>query len=204
MENKIIISNDFENVKNQLKAKYKNIRFFGAENLLIEEAKSVIYEAFLAEYEPKNIVIIAKKIQQEAQNALLKVLEEPPNNVFFTIVVPSKNVLLPTIISRLMIENHFTPRERVKYEVDLFRLDLKSINAFIKKYSELKNFDKFSSLELAGLVNSVICDAIDAGINFSFKELEYLRKLSAIVALNTPAEAVLTPLLLLIMKKTTR
>lgn len=204
MENKIIISNDFENVKNQLKAKYKNIRFFGAENLLIEEAKSVIYEAFLAEYEPKNIVIIAKKIQQEAQNALLKVLEEPPNNVFFTIVVPSKNVLLPTIISRLMIENHFTPKERVKYEVDLFRLDLKSINAFIKKYSELKNFDKFSSLELAGLVNSVICDAIDAGINFSFKELEYLRKLSAIAALNTPAEAVLTPLLLLIMKKTTR
>ena len=203
MKSKIIISNDFDAAKNELKAKHKNIRFFVAENLLIDEVRQIIYEAFLAEREPKNIVIMAQKIKEEAQNALLKVLEEPPNNVFFTIVVPSKNVLLATIISRLIIENHFTPKERVKYEVDILKLDLKNINAFVKKYAELRSFDKFTALELTELVNSIICDAIDAGINFSFKELEYLRKLNAISALNTPAQAVLTPLLLLIMKKTT-
>ena len=39
-----------------------------------------------------------------AFNALLKTLEEPPKNIKFLIVVPSKNLLLPTIKSRLICE----------------------------------------------------------------------------------------------------
>ncbi len=38
----------------------------------------------------------------EAQNALLKVLEEPPKDTFFVLCVPHAEVLLPTVRSRLM------------------------------------------------------------------------------------------------------
>lgn len=204
MQSKIIISNDFDTTKSRLKQECKNIRFYEYDSLSIDNAKEIITQAYIAEYEPKNIVIIAKKFENAAQNALLKVLEEPPNNIFFTIIAPSKNVLLATIISRLMLENHFVAKQRVKYKLDLFKLDLRLINAFVRNYLELKAYGKFTALELSELVSSIICDAIDNGTRFNSKELEYLRKLSAIAALNAPLEAVLTPLLLLIMEKTKR
>lgn len=39
----------------------------------------------------------------EAQNSLLKILEEPPENTFILLVVSTKNTLLPTVISRCKI-----------------------------------------------------------------------------------------------------
>lgn len=197
MDHKIIISNDFESIKASFAS--KNSRIFENSTFLLDDAKAVINEAYIAEKDEKNIVIFAKKIQQEAQNSLLKILEEPPRNIVFTIVVPSKNVLLPTICSRLMIENHLSKKERIKYELDLRRLDLRTISEFIRSKSEGAN--RLSALELSNLVCSIICDAIDMGINFSASELDYLRKLSTISALNTSPEAVLTPFLLLLMTK---
>lgn len=40
-------------------------------------------------------------IKDEAQNAMLKLLEEPPRNVYIYIVVNNRNLLLPTVLSRL-------------------------------------------------------------------------------------------------------
>lgn len=198
MKNKIIISNDIK------KEDFgKNCRIFEYETMLIEHAKAVIAEAFIAEYEEKNIVIIAKKIQNEAQNALLKILEEPPKNIIFTMVVPRKNVLLPTIRSRLMIEYAMKPKPRANHGLDLRRLDFRSACEFIRHNEEQKRLDKLSSLELVDIVNSIVCDAIDLGFNFSQKELEYFKKLSYIASLNTSVSAVLTPLMLLILQKNT-
>jgi DNA polymerase-3 subunit delta' len=42
-------------------------------------------------------------MNEQAQNALLKVLEEPPKNVIFILLVPSKTLLLDTIISRCVL-----------------------------------------------------------------------------------------------------
>ncbi|PJA91076.1 MAG: hypothetical protein CO135_03180 [Candidatus Levybacteria bacterium CG_4_9_14_3_um_filter_35_16] len=44
-----------------------------------------------------------KGISQEAQNSLLKALEEPPANTFIFLIVLNKDVVLPTIISRCKI-----------------------------------------------------------------------------------------------------
>lgn len=198
MKNKIIISN---NIKKEDFG--KNCRIFEYETMLLEHAKAVVTEAFIAEYEEKNIVIIAKKIQNEAQNSLLKILEEPPKNIIFTIIVPRKNVLLPTIRSRLMIEYKMLPKARANHGLDLRRLDFRSACEFIRHNEEQKRLDKLSSLELVDIVNSIVCDAIDLGFNFSQKELEYFKKLSCIATLNTSVSAVLTPLMLLILQKNT-
>lgn len=47
-------------------------------------------------------VIMSEKILREAQNALLKLLEEPAKNTYFIIIVPSVQSLLSTVRSRLI------------------------------------------------------------------------------------------------------
>ena len=51
----------------------------------------------------KIFVISAQGVTREAQNALLKVLEEPPPNTHFFLVTPSFDTLLPTLRSRLFL-----------------------------------------------------------------------------------------------------
>ena len=202
MQNKIIISSDFESIKDEFDG--KNVRIFEYENMLLEDAKDVIAEAYIAEYEQKNIVIMAKKLGAEVQNSLLKILEEPPKNIVFTLIVPSKNTLLPTVRSRLMLEVRSRAKGRCEHGLDLWRIDLKSLGEFVKTQRELKENGKLSALEFSKLVCDIICDALDSGFVFSADELEYFKKLSYISALNTAPEYVLTPLLLLLMKKSKR
>jgi len=66
---------------------------------------------------------------KEAQNALLKTLEEPPGNSLIILTTPHKTELLPTIISRCQLEK-MTRKEGDKPEKD----------AKIKKlYQKLRN-----------------------------------------------------------------
>ncbi len=49
----------------------------------------------------RDFVIVSRSINREAQNALLKILEEPPPTSRFHLVIPSPSLLLPTVLSRL-------------------------------------------------------------------------------------------------------
>ncbi|MBI4802387.1 MAG: DNA polymerase III subunit [Elusimicrobia bacterium] len=53
-------------------------------------------------FSPWKVFIIndAHTLNLNAQNAMLKILEEPPGNAVFVLVAAKKNTLLPTIISR--------------------------------------------------------------------------------------------------------
>lgn len=51
--------------------------------------------------EPQFVVVTASSITREAQNALLKLFEEPVAGVHFFLIVPSFDILLPTLLSRL-------------------------------------------------------------------------------------------------------
>ncbi|NDE68222.1 hypothetical protein EB052_01300, partial [bacterium] len=54
--------------------------------------------------EGKRLIVIEMNFaQHEAQNALLKVLEEPHEGTHFFIVIPSLHILLPTVRSRVMV-----------------------------------------------------------------------------------------------------
>ncbi len=51
----------------------------------------------------KMVVIAATRIFHEAQNALLKLFEEPPQGVVLILSVPSLGQLLPTLLSRVLV-----------------------------------------------------------------------------------------------------
>ena len=50
----------------------------------------------------RRFVIFAESMTEEAQNALLKLFEEPPTDTVFYLVIPSPAILLPTLRSRLI------------------------------------------------------------------------------------------------------
>lgn len=69
----------------------------------IDTVREIIREAGIMPIEAKRKVIVledCEKMSLISQNALLKVLEEPPGSVLFILLVPSAGFLLPTIRSR--------------------------------------------------------------------------------------------------------
>ena len=70
----------------------------------IEEARELRERASLRALGERRIfVVAAPDMNREAQNALLKTLEEPPGNALFIFILPSPETLLPTLRSRMQI-----------------------------------------------------------------------------------------------------
>ncbi len=72
------------------------------ENIKIDEIREIIYGAIESAYSsPKKIFILSgiENIRKESSNALLKILEEPPKDVYFVLLSRSLNII-PTIKSR--------------------------------------------------------------------------------------------------------
>lgn len=76
---------------------------FSYQTLGINEARQL---SSLTKYrtgsEVQIIIITAATITREAQNAMLKLFEEPVSGVHFFLIVPAFSILLPTLRSRLM------------------------------------------------------------------------------------------------------
>ena len=70
----------------------------------VETCRHVCADAFIAPNNGSAKVYVftdADNIQLPAQNSLLKIVEEPPDFVYFIFTASSKDVFLPTIISRV-------------------------------------------------------------------------------------------------------
>ena len=72
----------------------------------IDQIREVQHSAILKPYEGKYRVFIfreASSLSPEASNALLKLLEEPPESVLFILLTSSGESIFPTIISRCQL-----------------------------------------------------------------------------------------------------
>lgn len=75
----------------------------GDKSIAVETVRQITSEIFLKPFHfPKKIYIIkdADKMTVQAQNALLKVFEEPPSYAILILVTSNVSMLLPTILSR--------------------------------------------------------------------------------------------------------
>ena len=73
--------------------------------LTIEDARAISSIAATAAHagDHKVIIIAAARAYHEAQNALLKIFEEPPEGAYLFLILPSLGSLLPTLRSRVQI-----------------------------------------------------------------------------------------------------
>ena len=100
--------------------------------------------------ENKVSLIITKSITHEAQNALLKVLEEPPTGTYLFINLESLGGLLPTFMSRVMVLNPKISKNTDEHSQDagskFLHSDINGKLAIVRALS--KNADKTKMKEL--------------------------------------------------------
>ncbi|BAK73410.1 MULTISPECIES: DNA polymerase III subunit delta' [Arcobacter] len=191
----ILIVNDIESTLNELLTKYplhstRIIKNEEKEEFLIAQATQAIKEAYIASNEKKYIFLCGSTFRKEAQNSLLKILEEPPRNVVFIIITNSKTSLLPTIYSRLPYK--YLKKSLIKFEstLNINKLDLRDI------YNFLKENQKISKQEAKDIVESILLKVNNQKIKLSQKELEFFSKSIKLLELNSRPINVLTTLLL--------
>ena len=161
----------------------------------IEQANKTLKEAYIASNETKYLFLCGATFRVEAQNALLKILEEPPKNIVFILLVSSKNSLLPTIYSRLPYKNLKKVVEKDDIELNIKKLDLKDIYTFIK------NSQKITKDEAINIVETILIKANKENVKLNQKELDIFFKSIKLLELNSKPTTVLTYLLLSILEK---
>lgn len=129
----IIICNDFDSERNYLQNTYsgEELRVFELEELKIDDVHEIIQEAHIATNIDKIIAIFAFNYNHFAQNALLKVLEEPPLHIIFKIHINARNKLIPTIFSRLVVFNKSKKKHTKPLELDITRLTIPMVYKYV-------------------------------------------------------------------------
>ncbi|MDR2904375.1 MAG: hypothetical protein LBU73_00215 [Helicobacteraceae bacterium] len=133
---KLIVSSDLDfalrNVVKTIGDSPHRIYIAQKDNFNIEEARLVIAEAYIASDREKFLICLANGYNIAAQNALLKLLEEPPLNITIYLIAPSKAAFLPTVRSRLPLEVIKAPKRDFERLIDFDNLSLESIYEFLK------------------------------------------------------------------------
>ncbi|MGP1527475.1 MAG: DNA polymerase III subunit delta' [Campylobacter sp.] len=203
MNNQIILTNDYERVKFELIDEFgaNNLRFIERDEILLDDAKEAVREAYIAEKQLKIIVLKGDKFGIEAQNSLLLILEESPKNIAFILVAPAKNIFLPTICSRMFIKTKFNKIAPMQTNLNFTRLTLMEIMQFLDEKIAAERIGEFGKTELKSTISVIFRQSLAQGVKFSEKELELIKKLAVLADLNAKAHSVLTPLLLMIERK---
>jgi DNA polymerase-3 subunit delta' len=189
----ILIGSDIEaeisRLENELKP-YRVVSFY-EENFKIEHAKLVTAEAYISESQTKYIVIGATEFTDVAQNSLLKLLEEPPANIEFIIISPTKSNLLPTVRSRLPLLKTGSSHETEILDINLARIDYKEVFDFLKQHARV------SKNEAKALVEALFYKAtvVDKLI-LSQTQLDNFDKAYRLLDLNSRAQSVFAMLLM--------
>ena len=73
------------------------------DKLMVADSEEIVIESYIKPIFSDKKIFIIRDIDnstESAQNKLLKILEEPPENVYFILTCASENLVLPTIKSR--------------------------------------------------------------------------------------------------------
>ena len=166
---------------------------FAINNSSLEEAKSIVnidlirelkvfFELSSHQKNGKKVAVIydAHQMNLAASNALLKILEEPPNNSIVILTTSNLSNLLPTIKSRSRLESFSKPSydDAIKF--------LKNINK-----EELKSFLQFYNGNPIALINEHVNHPLLMNIIRSLKQgkkfdLSSISKSAGIALINNP------------------
>jgi len=79
------------------------VLFPGEEKVSVDDIRKVRLDAGISPFEAECKIVIfhqAHNLNVQSQNALLKILEEPPKSVYFILTAPSSKLMLQTVDSR--------------------------------------------------------------------------------------------------------
>lgn len=196
----ILIVNDIEESLTSILPYYSKhavrvIRNEEKDEFLLAQANAAIKEAYISSNENKYIFLCGKTFRNEAQNSLLKVLEEPPTNIVFIIMTTSKSSILPTIFSRIPHKYLKTSSIKDEIDIDIAKMDLKEL------YTFLKDKQRVSKNEAKKIVESILFKVNSQKIKLTQNELDVFSKSIKLLDLNSRPINILTTLLLTIINR---
>lgn len=125
----------------------------GSEKTKVDDVRDIVSEAYLATNEADFKVFIledADEYNVQSQNALLKVVEEPPRSVRFILTASSVGAILPTVRSRVCtvsgdvrdIDSIYAEIKKVKPNLD--DAQIKALSYFVEAYekADIKSLDE--------------------------------------------------------------
>ncbi len=195
-KSQILISHDPATIIEELQERYspEQLIIIERDEFKVEDAKEAMQRAYVAANQERFIVLSARKYNIYAQNAMLKILEEPPKRTHFILIVPSKSLLLPTILSRLPLVQ--LEESAVSEAVHFEEFDLEVLYNLTQKAKE------FSKPEAVGVVRGMLEFALRKGYKLSQKELDYFGNAVKLLELNSnPANVFITAGLILLGHK---
>ncbi|MGB5965676.1 MAG: DNA polymerase III subunit delta' [Sulfurimonadaceae bacterium] len=172
---------------------------FVRDDFKIDDSKAVMAEAYIAEEHVKYLILAAKTFNTISQNALLKLLEEPPRNIELILITESKSTLLPTVRSRLKIIKEKSAVVHKELDIKLSNLNLSTLFDFVKAH------DRLSKYEAKALIESLYRRATVADrLILSEKQIEIFERSYRLVELNGRLQTILVTLLMTFLAKAKR
>lgn len=197
----ILITEHFEDRSLEIEQELLPLRCvrFIREDFKIEDAKEVISEAYKSESQTKTLILGAKSFTIPAQNALLKILEEPPPNIAFVLLAPNKSTFLPTVRSRLSLTQEHSEKHYEPMKLVLRTLDLSSMFTWIKEHEKLKKH------EAKELIEHLFYQAAHVeGLALTTAQIEGFDKAFRLIELNARVQSVLVMILMNFLKEVKR
>lgn len=152
---------------------------------------------FAGEY--KVVIIAASRAYHEAQNALLKIFEEPPKGTYLFLIMPSLGGLLPTLRSRVQVLRTMSdiscPTRNVGHDMsdipkvaeEFMKASREERSAMIKKLTSGKDEEerRENRNEAIAIVNGIEAAAYASKSYRSQTSVEYATLLSDIAILRS-------------------
>lgn len=141
------------------------------------------------QYSHKFVVITdAHKTTLEAQNALLKILEEPPKHAILVLEAKNKALLLPTIISRTV-----TVQRLATIKADSNTLISQDLESALETISQVENPEEFLDEQIIALT-SLLTSEHKQNLNQIIKAIESCAETKEMITANVNATFALTSL----------
>ncbi|WP_104638236.1 DNA polymerase III subunit delta' [Helicobacter bizzozeronii] len=122
-----------EGLQGELQGTHPLIDVVAEEELKIEHAQEIKARCILSYAGPKIFIVAAHYFNVFAQNALLKIIEEPPANTRFIVIAKHKHALLPTMLSRLICQDKRTKIAKEPFKLNLATCTLQDIYTYLKE-----------------------------------------------------------------------
>lgn len=197
LQSTIVTSLDLEFAKQAMEQRLSGefVKRHYVDEFKVDDAKEVIREAYIAEERTKYILLSAFSFNIYAQNALLKLLEEPPRNIVFVIIAKSKTSLLPTIRSRMKVEHIEAQKSVYDLGLNINNIGLEELFAFLKTHKSA------SKEELKEIIQATLLNVVKTPhIRLTSSELDMFDKALELAELNARPQHILSYLLLTVLQ----
>lgn len=138
---------------------------FMYDSISISHIRNLSSWAHISLSEGKKVIVIEKadRMLEGARNALLKILEEPPENAVFILTTSKRNSVMPTILSRVRTYN-FTARTNTQSKEIINRVYHDEFEGSIEQYLQLfmaippETIKQYTHTFYKEIVNGIIPD----------------------------------------------